>query len=170
MTNDLPDRQLLIFGFVPPQLDSLTVLSNSPQAAIIANAIQTVRATQPGGFFHDVGDIFNVPQLAEQSPFLNWNDSIQQQGGISDVAYEMIPGQLLSLLRADSVGSLAWTNGQWLVQFTGYDGHAYVVQTSPDLVDWTNLGTNSPVDGAFGFPVSPAPGAGPQFYRSRLVQ
>jgi hypothetical protein len=37
--------------------------------------------------------------LTEQSPFLNWNDPVQQQSGISDEMYEWLPQQMMSLLR-----------------------------------------------------------------------
>jgi hypothetical protein len=36
------------------------------------------------------------------SPFLNWNDNLQQQYGISDEVYEWLPQQTLGLLRASS--------------------------------------------------------------------
>jgi hypothetical protein len=51
------------------------------------------------GAFEHVGDILSVPQLTEQSPFLNWNDTVQQQNGISDEMYEWLPQQTMSLLR-----------------------------------------------------------------------
>ena len=51
------------------------------------------------GVFEHAGDILYVPQLTEQSPFLNWNDSLQQKYGISDEMYEWLPQQVMSLLR-----------------------------------------------------------------------
>ncbi len=51
------------------------------------------------GAFEHIGDILAVPQLSVQSPFLNWNDSIQQANGISDEMYEWLPQQVMSLLR-----------------------------------------------------------------------
>ncbi len=59
------------------------------------------------GTFEHVGDILAVPQLSDDSPFLNWNNSaqqqngttIQQQKGISDEMYEWLPQQAMSLLR-----------------------------------------------------------------------
>jgi hypothetical protein len=149
---------------LPDQFDVVVISSNSPQASIIANAIQSARINQPGGFFRDVGDILAIPQLTEQSPFLNPGSDI------SDEAYEIIPSQLLSLLRADSIGSIAPTNGQTLLQFTGYDGHAYAVQVSSDLMNWANISTNSPVNGTFNFMISAPVNASQQFYRSVLLQ
>jgi hypothetical protein len=52
----------------------------------------------PGAFEH-VGDILSVPQLSDESPFLNWNDARQLQKGISDEMYDWLPEQMLSLLR-----------------------------------------------------------------------
>jgi hypothetical protein len=146
------------------QFDAVVISSNSPQASIIANAIQSVRINQPGQFFRDVGDILATPQLTEQSPFLNLGSDI------SDEAYEIIPSQLLSLLRADSIGSIAPVNGQRVVQFTGYDGHAYAIEVSSDLINWVSISTNCPVNGMFGFTNSAAPNANQQFYRSVLLQ
>jgi hypothetical protein len=167
LTNDLPDSQIK-FGL--PQFGLLVISSNSPQALLIANAIQSARVGQPGQFFRDVGDILAVPQLTEQSPFLNWNDSVQVTNDISDEAYEIIPSQLLSLLRADSIGSIAPVNGQRVAQFTGYDGHAYAIEVSSDLINWVSISTNCPVNGMFGFTNSAAPNANQQFYRSVLLQ
>jgi hypothetical protein len=55
----------------------------------------------PNQVFTHVGDILAVTNLTEQSPFLNWNDTLhlQQQFGISDEAYEWLPQQMMSLLR-----------------------------------------------------------------------
>jgi hypothetical protein len=119
--------------------------------------------------FGDIGDILTTPQLAEQSPFLPWADPVQQQIGISDEMYEWLPQQLLPLLRADSVGSIAFINNQPLVQFTGYDGHAYAIQTSSDLVSWASTSTNYPVNGIISLTNSAILNANQQFYRSVLL-
>ena len=170
LTNDLPDSFGLSRGVVPPQFGTLVISSNSPQASAIVNAIQSARMGQPGQLFRDVGDILVIPQLTEQSPFLNWNDGVQSSNGISDEAYEMIPSQLLPLLRSDSIGSIAPTNSQMQVQFTGYDGHAYAVQISSDLMNWVSISTNCPVNGTFNFMISAPINASQQFYRSVLLQ
>ena len=167
LTNNVPDAQLQ--SLTPPQFGIIVMSSNSPQASIIASAVEATRTGQSGQFFTDVGDILAIPQLTVNSPFLNWNDNVQQQKGISDEAYEMIPSQLLPLLRTDSIGSVAVVNGRVQVQFTGYDNHAYAVQVSSDLVNWTSTGTNCPVGGVFSFTNSPTLNANPQFYRSVLL-
>lgn len=170
LTNDLPDSFGLSLGVFPPQFGTLVMSSNSPQVSAMVNAIQSARTGQPGQFFRDVGDILVIPQLTEQSPFLNWNDGVQSSNGISDEAYEIIPSQLLSLLRADSIGSIAPVNNQAVVQFTGYDGHMYAVQASSDLKNWTSISTNSPINGTFSFTITAPGNTGLQFYRSVLLQ
>jgi len=100
---------------------------------------------------------------------LNWNNAAQQANGISDQAYEAIPSQLLPLLRADSVGSAAFTNGQTVIRFSGSDGHTYAIEVSTDLVNWTSINTNRPAGGVISFTISPAFNATAQFYRSILL-
>ena len=153
-----------------PQFASITISSNSDQASIMANAIESIRAGSPGQLFHGIGDVLATPQLTVQSPFLNLSNYVQQNDGVSDQAYEAIPSQLLPLLRADSVGQLFLSNGQALVQFSGYDGHTYVVEVSADLLNWTNASTNCPVNGIFSAPVPPVGNTSMQFYRSLLLQ
>jgi hypothetical protein len=101
-----------------------------------------MRASFASRSFSDVGDILATEQLTEQLPFLDWSDPVQQTSGISDEAYEIIPSQLLSLLRMDSTGSVVWSNGQLVVNFTGWNLHLYAIQVSSDLVNWVSLSTN----------------------------
>ncbi|HEV2328442.1 MAG TPA: hypothetical protein VGY56_06600 [Verrucomicrobiae bacterium] len=165
LTNDVPD---FVLGFNPmPQFATLTISSNSTQAAEIANAVESARTSSPGQLFTTPGNIFAVPQLSVQSPFLNWNDSAQERAGISDLAYEAIPDQLLPLLRVDSIGSMSTANGQVVIQFTGDDNHAYAVQSSPNLVNWTTMSTNCPMNGIFTLTNNAAASA--QFYRTILL-
>jgi hypothetical protein len=149
----------------PGSLELWTITSNSPQASVIANAIEAARAARPGSFFRDAGDILAVPELSVSSPFFNSAPS----NGISDGAYELIPEQLLPLIRTDSIGSVLFANGQRIFQFTGYDGHDYLMQSSADLVNWFNLLTNSPVGGVQNLTNPPSSSPGTQFYRSVLL-
>jgi hypothetical protein len=151
---------------MPPQFETILISSNSPQASVIANAIEFARTTRPGLFFRDIGDVLATPQISEQSPFLT---GLNATNGISDEAYEMIPSQLLPLLRADSVGSAAVANGQTVIQFTGSDGHAYVIEVSPDLVNWTRISTNWPAGDIVNFTNLPALNGSAKFYRSVLL-
>jgi hypothetical protein len=69
------------------------------------NGINDIRANTnlfPQQTFEHVGDILAVPALTEKSPFLNWNDPVQQQNGISDEMMEWLPQQVMSLLRCSS--------------------------------------------------------------------
>lgn len=160
LTNDLRDV-IVQTGFFPPQFAMLAISSNSTQAAVIANAIQT------GQLYTNVGDIFAIPQISTASPYLN-TDTVQVQNGINDVAYEAIPSQLLPLLRVDSFGSVAPANGHAIIRFTGDDNHAYAVQISCDLIHWQTLSTNCPVGGSFS--ITNTIPASRQFYRSVLLQ
>jgi len=144
LTNDLSDAAARFVAFgAAPHFDTIVISSNSPQAGIIASAIQTGRSAQPGRLFTDVGDLFSVLPLTEQSPFLNWLANVQRTNAISDEAFETIAAQLLPHLRADSIGSLASSNGR-LLHFTGYDDHTYIIQASSDLINWTVISTNAP--------------------------
>lgn len=165
VSNDLPNtiiQNIPILGFEP-----YIISSNSPQATLIAGAIQPVQAAQPGQFFTNVGDIFAIPQLSTASPYLNVALG-QLEHGLNDEAYEAIPQQLLPLLRVDSIGSVVPANGQTVIQFTGDDNHAYAVQVSPDLKNWTTIGTNCPVGGSF--TITNAGTVNAQFYRTVLLQ
>ena len=157
----------------PLQSTTYIIASNSPQASAIASAIVQTRASQGSPFFYSIGDILVTPALAGQSPFLNLGSSraLQQQTtyDITDIAYEAIPTQLLPLLRPDSIGSLSPANGGWNLQFSGADGYGYLLQTSTNLIDWSNIGTNQPVQGTFSVPVGPAAGSSGQFFRTVLL-
>jgi hypothetical protein len=102
------------------------------------------------------------------SPWLNQGTIAQVQRGISDEAYECIPAQLLALLRADSVGSVVWSNGNCQIQFTGFDNYPYAVESSSNFVNWSGISTNCPTNGNFMIAI-PTPAGGEQFYRSRLL-
>jgi len=151
----------------PLQFDTLVMSSNSPQAAIIGTALDTMRTSEPAQFFHDVGDILAAPELSIASPWLNTIGGANS--GITDEAYEKIPAQLLPLLRPDSVGLATRTQGGLHLRFTGIDGYAYAVQVSSNLVDWTTVSTNYPTDGFFDFIDSPLQGSPTRFCRSVLL-
>ena len=44
-----------------------------------------------------------------------------------------------------------FTNGQFTLQFSGVDGHTYIVLTSTNLLDWTPIFTNQQSGGTFSF-------------------
>ena len=140
-------------------LTALVMYSDSPQAALIADAISRARASQPGQHYRDLGDILATPELNAASPWLNQGNT----NVITDAAYEIIPSQLLPLLRPDPVGSIAQADTAWQVQFSGFDGYAYAVEVSTNLQDWTAISTNYPSSGAFNFPDTFMPGFRPPF-------
>jgi len=93
--------------------------ANSALGQLVTGINQT-RASFPNvdgltNSFEHVGDILAVPQLTVQSPFLNWNDSIQQTNGISDEMYEWLPEQMMSLVRvSDTPRFVIYSYGQAL--------------------------------------------------------
>jgi hypothetical protein len=76
----------------------------------LANLVTNINITRSSytnadgmvGVFEHVGDILSASALTEQSPFFNWNNTSQQDYGISDEVYEWLPQQALGLLRASS--------------------------------------------------------------------
>jgi hypothetical protein len=158
------------------ELDPVIISSNSPQAGIIAQAIQTARANTspmngavfPNHTFQDVGDVLATPELSVASPFINTNGlSTAAANGLTDEALEKIPTQLLPLLRVDSFGKIIPADGQIEMSFSGYDGHTYAIEASSNLTDWVIISTNCPSEGNFGITNTPTPGQ--QFYRSVLL-
>ena len=158
-----------IYYTVSPKFDSNIMSSNSSQALSIANAITQIKSAQPGQAFNSIGDILATPELTVISPWLNTDTDDQMDYGISDAAYEMIPSQLLPLLRADSTGKIIASNGTVNLQFSGSDGFAYALQTSTNLVNWTVAGTNCPQQGVFSLPLPLTPNSPERFYRSVLL-
>jgi hypothetical protein len=150
------------------QYDPVIVSSNSPQAATVAAALDTGRASRPGHYFHDLAEILATPELSLASPWLNTNGAAQFNSTMNDEACEALPSQLLPLLRPDSTSSVSQNGGTLQVQFTGADAYAYAVQTSSNLLDWTAISTNYPANGFFNFVDTPPPGSPRRFYRSIL--
>ena len=110
----LPNRYqnpLLVQSEYPPAYTNLIISPaggsgmNSALGQIVAG-IDRTRATFMNadglvGVFEHKGDILAVPQLTEQSPFLN-TSAAQQGNGISDEMYEWLPQQVMSLVRDSS--------------------------------------------------------------------
>jgi len=165
LTNSSSDGQLLLSSL--PQLDPLVVSSNSSQAGNVVASIFATRASQPDGVFRGLVDLLRTPALSAASPWLNQSSSIQIQRGISDEAYECIPAQLLSLVRADSIGRISQNAGDCRIQFTGFDNYPYAVECSTNLMNWFCASTNYPINGVFAFTNPPAGTI--RFYRSRLL-
>ncbi len=157
-------------GIIPQTaFDTYVMPGNSPQAEIIASGIAQAKTTKPNQDFYSIGDILSAPVLVEDSPWLNTTNVNQQRYGITDAAYEAIPAQLLLRLRPDSFGATSLTNGFVNLQFSGSDALSYAVQESSDLVHWTIISTNTPVQGSFNVLIPPTPNSAQQFYRSVLL-
>ena len=167
VTNTSSDTEFrdprFIGRFAPLVMDS-----NSPLATVIAAAISQMRSQQPGQFFRTIGDLLATPALTLASPWLNAT-AVQQQLGLSDEAYEIIPEQLLPRLRPDSIGTLTPSAKGSQLQFTGFDAASYAIEYSLDLVNWTVLGTNTPTNGVFHFALPTGSEAPAGFYRSALL-
>jgi hypothetical protein len=134
----------------------------------VAAALDAARASQPGQRFHDPSEILAIPELTLASPWLDTNGVTALLSTVNDEACEALPSQLLTLLRPDSISSVTQSGGALQVQFTGADAYAYAVQTSSNLLDWTTISTNYPVNGSFNFLDTPPPGSPRRFYRSIL--
>ncbi len=166
MTNILSHGQLM--ANTPPQFDSLTLTSNSVQAGSVVASIFITRAGQNSGNFRNLGDLLAAPALSLASPWLNQSSTMQLQRGLTDEAYECLPAQLLSLVRADSIGTILPASGGSQIQFTGSDAYAYAVECSTNLVHWTVVSTHYPTNGVFTF-VDGLAGSGQRYYRSVLL-
>jgi hypothetical protein len=152
----------------PPEVDfeTNTMRAGDKQAAAIGEAIIRTRGNQA---WQNVSDVLATPELSENSPWLNWGSDVQLRRGISDEVYEAIPAQLLPRLRADSKGSARISAKEFILEFTGYDDSAYVIEASTDLIHWHDIGTSTPTNGVARFSAPATSETGSQFYRSRLL-
>ena len=146
LTNSATDQEV-IDGF-GPMFDTVIMSSNSPQASILMSNVFAKRSAQPNQKFTGLEALLAIPQLSDQSPWLNLSPT-QSEFGLTDEAYEMIPVQLLSRLRPDPIGTISTTGNTWQLQFTGYDDYPYAVEVSSNLLNWTRVSTNVPVNGTF---------------------
>ena len=158
---------VVLSNTAPAQFETLVMFSNSPQANVIASALDAARAAQPGGYFLNTGDLLMTPELSMASPWLNQSSGPSTR--ISDEAFEEIPSQLLLRLRPDSIGTIAKSGLGISVQFNGEDGRAYAIQTSPDLLTWTSVSTNIATNGGFGHVDPGNSRVGRKFFRSVLL-
>jgi len=76
--------------------------------------INGVRRFLPNGKFSHLGELLAAPALSIQSPYLAWDESVSYQSGIDDMAYERIPQQILSLVKADEPRVTVYAYGQAL--------------------------------------------------------
>jgi hypothetical protein len=107
--------------------------------------INGVRRFFPNGRFQHLGDVLSAPALTLQSPFLASNDPVQFQSGIDDFAYERIPQQILSLLKADEPMVTIYAYGQALRPAE------QSLRTDPEPPRLFNICTNYQVAGEYLF-------------------
>jgi len=113
-----------------------------------------------------VGDVLAAPELSMSSPWLDFSGNGYP---LTDSDYELIPSQLLALLRTDSVGSVMPANGALQIQFSGMDGYAYEVDASTNLTDWIPLATEFTTNGSFLFTDPAGTGLSKRYYRTSLL-
>jgi hypothetical protein len=164
----LMDGMTVLTNSAQLQFDPVIVSSNSPQTVAVAAALDSARASRSGQRFGDLAEILATPELSLASPWLDLSGAYQIFSTMNDEACEALPSQLLPLLRPDSTSTVSQTGGAVQLQFTGADGFAYAVQTSLNLLDWTTISTNYPVNGSFNFMAALPPGSPRRFYRSIL--
>jgi hypothetical protein len=151
-----------------PEFETLTISSNSWQSIMLVEAIAATRTNQPSQVFRNLGELFATAELSLASPWLNPSTEYQRLRGMTDRAYEIVPAQLLSRVRADSIGAIQSDGSTTQIQFSGYDGFPYAVEHSLNLSNWTAISTNYPTSGVFQFGISPATSSN-AFYRSVLL-
>jgi hypothetical protein len=111
-----------------------------------------------------VATFLSVPELSSASPWLNLTGS-QVNYGLNDEAYEMLPSQLLSLVRADPVVRVTRSGQSIELRCTALDGYAYRVEGSTNFTNWATVSEpHYTTNGVFTLTV-PASGE-PQFFRA----
>ena len=129
-----------------PNFVPYTIEPGSPQLQAIWSAIvQTNRINN--GFAH-MGDFLSVPQLTTLSPYLTNNVSpqtldVQRRLGISDMAYERIPQQIMSLLKMGDPRFVIYTWGQSLKPAE----NSIVFNPPSDRPELQNICTNYQITG-----------------------
>lgn len=99
-----------------PSLSSsepVVIEPGSEQFYRIVDGINRTRASSTSGYFTSKGEIMSVPELSLASPFLNQSGRPETHG-ISDVAMERIPQQIMSLLRLGEPRVVIYAYGQSL--------------------------------------------------------
>jgi hypothetical protein len=165
LTNAASDEELQTNSGLP-RFETNIMSAASIQASVIADAIIQARGSS---VWSGPGDLLQTPALSDSSPWLNLGSVYQQVLGITDDAYETIAAQLLPRVRMDSLGTVAQSETGATVAFTGYDGFAYRVETSTNLINWRSISTNIPSNGVFRFAVSNGMSSVPQFYRTVVM-
>jgi hypothetical protein len=153
--------------FSPLQFDTDTITAASPQIPTLVEGINRRRTAERGQYFADVATFLSVPELSSASPWLNLGDitGSQVNYGLNDEAYEMLPSQLLALVRTDPVVKATRLGPSIELRCTALDGYAYRVEGSTNFTHWATVSEpHFPTNGVFTLTV---PGSGePQFFRA----
>lgn len=111
-TNTVAPAQ--INRFTKAEFGTLVAEPASPQLQRIVGGIMRGRTNWFGGVYPYLGAVLSVPELTAGSPFLNFTNLNQVRHGIDDAAYERIPQQIMSLLKADEPRLVVYSFGQAL--------------------------------------------------------
>lgn len=88
-----------------------------PPLVRMVNGINAIRANTnffPNGTFRSLGDVLAAPELTDASPFLNRATQFAPIRGLTDVAYEWLPQQTMSLLQLGEPRFVIYAYGQSL--------------------------------------------------------
>lgn len=99
---------------VIPIFTNLFIEPNSLPLKTMVDGINRVRAQMPGQTFRRLGELLSVPELTVASPFLSQTGEQDVEFGLTDVAYEQIPQQILSLLKVGEGRFVIYAYGQAL--------------------------------------------------------
>ena len=159
------------FSRTPPTVfETNTIDSNSPQVQLLVDGITRTKSNRSPPYFIRTGDLLATPELTTASPWLDFSDEVARWFTLSDEALEIIPEQLLPLLRSDPILSLRWVDGQFHAQAMAFPGYWYALENSSDLHCWKVLATQFAQGEMFQFSEALDAGGGAGFYRLRLVE
>jgi hypothetical protein len=120
LSNTTP-RSALGISNVAPQFEFVRIdpKAHAPQLQKIVESIGRTRQKHrnsdgSAGVFNRMGHVLSVPELTVKSPFLNLADDLELNYSLNDAAYERIPRQILSLLKAGEPRYVIYAFGQSL--------------------------------------------------------
>ncbi len=147
----------------PLQFETNIIASTAPQITTVVAGLEQRRLAQRDGYFTDLAAFLNTPELSSASPWLNLAYP-QPAFGLTDAAYEALPGQLLARVRPDPIGRILAANNALELTFSAFDGFAFRVESSTNLCDWTTFSEpHFSTNGTFTLAVPPT--FGPRYFR-----
>ena len=112
-STNLPAVAMFLSTNIQPATSYPLLTPADNPVVLIHQAIQNLRNALPTRQFTRLSQIFMVPELTAASPFLNQSD-VQMQFALTDLAYEMLPTRLMSLLRVGEPRFVIYAYGQSL--------------------------------------------------------